>query len=293
LRSLEPLVYTTSCMINYEKYVKSFRKGLLHSLGMEVVSSSHGFAANKTSHESLLSLIISLRPRKTDLLLVRLGPHGDGGYLVPDDLDGIYSLFSPGVSSISGFEKDCAPMGMKVYMADRSVDAPAEAHESFEFTKKYIGCVDDESYMTLDAWVAESVPANCEEDLILQMDIEGSEFESILSTSTDLLRRFRVIVVEFHSLDQLWSRPFYDLASRAFAKLLQFHSCVHIHPNNCCGSLVCDGVEIPRIAEFTFLRNDRGVSTEYVLSLPSPLDEDNTSNPTLALPAVWLGGAQS
>lgn len=36
--------------------------------------------------------------------LIRLGPNGDGGYLVPDDLTGIEACFSPGVCATSEFE---------------------------------------------------------------------------------------------------------------------------------------------------------------------------------------------
>ena len=256
--------------------------------GKEIITTSLAFPTPRTRTNALLDLIQSLVPKKTKAPLVRVGPKGDGGYLVPDDLQGVYALFSPGVSTISGFEKDCASMGLKVYMADKSVDRPAAVHPNFVFTKKYIGCVDDEDFMTLDSWITTSLPEDCPSDLILQMDIEGAEYESIISIPNSQLCRFRIIVVEFHSLDQLWSKPFFDLASRAFAKLLQSHSCVHIHPNNCCGYLVFDGIGIPRVAEFTFLRNDRGILPGRVESLPHPLDVDNTSNPTLDLHPVWI-----
>ena len=44
--------------------------------------------------------------------------------------------------------------------------------------------------------------------------------------------------------------PFFDKLARNFTT-------VHAHPNNCCGSVTSRGLEIPRIAEFTFYRNDR------------------------------------
>ncbi len=69
--------------------------------------------------------------------------------------------------------------------------------------------------MTLDSWIAAALPQGCTDDLVPQMDIEGAEYESIISITNGHLRRFRLIVVEFHFLDQLWSRPFFDVASRA------------------------------------------------------------------------------
>ena len=250
----------------------------------------HGsFSTKRTPREDIVKLIRSLSPLKTDVPLIRLGPNGDGGYLVPYDFEGIHALYSPGVGDLSGFEKDCAAMGLKVFMADHTVLQPAEEHADFHFINKNIGCIDENDCITLDSWVNGSLPSACNEDLMLQMDIEGSEYETIIAMSTNLLLRFRIIVVEFHAMGQLWSDPFYCLASRAFAKLLKSHSCVHIHPNNCCGTLNVDDIVMPKVCEFTFLRNDRGVLQEFVDSLPHELDQDNTCNPTLTLDPLWLG----
>lgn len=88
-----------------------------------------------TSRTEILGLISRLRPIKGGFDLLRVGPTGDGGYLVPDDLAGIEACFSPGVGDISGFELDCAGRGMKVFLADHSVAKPSGNHECFTFTK--------------------------------------------------------------------------------------------------------------------------------------------------------------
>src|SRR4051794_36195573 len=48
-------------------------------------------------------LIQALRPWITEHPLIRLGGEHDGGYLLPDDLDGIVACFSPGVSDEASF----------------------------------------------------------------------------------------------------------------------------------------------------------------------------------------------
>ena len=80
------------------------------------------FFPTKTTNQRIEWLFASCTPfrQKTDS---SAGPDGDGGYLVPDDLEGIVACFSPGVSNVAGFEKDCALKGMKVFMADASVEA--------------------------------------------------------------------------------------------------------------------------------------------------------------------------
>lgn len=225
-----------------------------------------------------------------DKELIRLGPIGDGGYLIPDDLEGIEACFSPGVGFYSIFEKDCADRGMKVFLADKSVDKPKQSHEHFVFTKKHIGIINNDSFMTINDWVESSLP-DSKSDLLLQMDIEGSEYEVLLVVSDDILQRFRIIVIEFHSLNRLCSNPFFKLASKVFEKLLQTHTCVHNHPNNFSSSVKFKGLEIPEVIELTFLRNDRISSPSFAKIFPHPLDADNTEDhPSLPLPKCWYNG---
>jgi hypothetical protein len=263
-------------------------KQLIKSGLIKMLARRNRFLSTMTDPRDLRSLLKRLHPLSTDKGLTRLGPGTDGGYLVPNDLAGISACFSPGVSSVSGFEMDCAERGMKVFLADKSVDRPAEEHPLFHFTKKFVGATSDEDFMTLDGWVAASV-TEPDSDLLLQIDVEGYEYEVFLSASDALMRRFRVIVGEFHALDELWGLQFFKLAGRAFEKILQTHSCVHIHPNNFCGSFTKDGLEIPRVMEFTFLRRDRISHSSPRRAFPHPLDVDNSKYPTLVLPPCWYG----
>ena len=261
-----------------DKPVRDSLVRMAGALGMDV--------GRRTRTEELRELIRALHPVDPGRELIRLGPDGDGGYLLPDDLDGIEYCFSPGVSTESGFEAALAERGVRVYLADFSVDGPAESHANFSFDKKFLGALSNETFMTLDEWKAGRAP-DYDGDLILQMDIEGAEFETLFSASDRLLAQFRIMIIEFHYLQELFNKPFFILASRVFQKLLQTHSVVHIHPNNCCGSIKGSGLEIPRVAEFTFHRNDRLEGKSYRQDFPHPMDRDNTRKQTLALPECW------
>src|SRR5580692_6161639 len=72
-------------------------------------------------------LIGRLRPVLTDKKLIRVGGDEDGGYLVPDDIDGIVACFSPGVGPVAAFEGALASRGINCYLADGSVAAPPTA----------------------------------------------------------------------------------------------------------------------------------------------------------------------
>jgi hypothetical protein len=266
---------------------KSVVQWLANLCGAQVSDRGKCFVTARTERSAILGLIGRLMPMVTDRPLLRLGPEGDGGYLVVDDLDGISACFSPGVNTVSGFEEACANLGMGVYLADASVSGPAVSHPAFTFLKKYVGSFPETNFVTLDEWVSDSLPGDGQSDLLLQMDIEGFEYETVLAVSDRVLRRFRHVIVEFHGLEQLWNRPFFEIASRAFCKLLATHTCVHIHPNNCCGHYDFAGVCIPRVAEFTFIRTNRCRIIRPATAFPHPLDRDNTPNASLPLPPCW------
>lgn len=233
--------------------------------------------SKNTPKDNVRQLIKNLHPVKTQFDLIRIGPNRDGGYLVPNDMEGIVACFSPGVGPISEFEKECIEkFGLKVFMADRSVDGPElDAPKStYSFIKKFIGCVDNEEFITMDRWVDSSLEDKSS-DLILQMDIEGWEYYSLLNMSTNLINRFRIMIIEFHFLEKLWEKTDFELFSTVFNKVLETHFCVHIHPNNYAGVINKYDIQIPKLAEFTFLRKDRGVIEEYQRSFPHKLDFSN------------------
>lgn len=262
------------------------RRKTLKAAGVRLAAALGFHAAARTPAAEIRALLQTLWPVDAGIPLTRIGPTGDGGYLVPDDLADVRYVFSPGVSTESGFEAALAERGMQVFLADYSVDGPAQAHARFSFDKRFVGAVSDQRHITLDDWYAAKL-GNEEAELLLQMDIEGAEYETLLATSAALLRRFRVLVIEFHWLPQLWNAPFFALAARTFAKLRATHTVVHIHPNNCCGSVTSGGIEIPRIAEFTWLRNDRLRSARHQTSFPHPLDRPNVAKADLVLPRCW------
>jgi len=242
-----------------------------------------------TPRKEIFNLIRLLHPIKTEKELIRLGPEKDGGYLVPDDLEGIEACFSPGVYEVTQFEYDCYNRGMKLFLADKSIKPPEIniPKDRYRFIEKYIGATNNNNFITLDTWVKNSINNN-ESDLLLQMDIEGWEYFSLINVSNELLNRFRIIVIEFHNLNHLWIPAFFNFASETFKKLLETHTCVHIHPNNASAIYDFDGIEIPPLAEFTFYRNDRIKSKNFQTNFPNNLDFKNVeSYADVRLPIIW------
>ena len=73
---------------------------------------------------------------------------------------------------------------------------------------------------------------------MLQMDIEGAEYRNLLSTSKYILKRFRILVIEFHDFSELLINKKNNKVKLLINKLNETHICVHAHPNNCCGEII-------------------------------------------------------
>ena len=75
------------------------------------------------------------------------------------------------------------------------------------FQEKWLNGFNDKNSMTLSSWIYNANLVNSN-NLLLQMDIEGAEYESIIATSESTLKKFRIIVIEFHNLDYLRNQRF-------------------------------------------------------------------------------------
>lgn len=240
----------------------------------------------RTPPSDLMKFIGRLHPVETELPLIRLGCDADGGYLVPDDLDEISACFSPGVDNRATFEQDLLDRGIRCHLADATVDKNPIDDERCTFRNQFVGVINDETYVTMDRWIAETEPNAG--DLLLQMDIEGDEISVLLNVSDANLTRFRVMVIEFHALMQLANRHCLRAHSHVLDRLLQHFHVVHVHPNNYGGQVRVGGIDIPRVIEVTLLRKDRATTITPADRFPHPLDQPNLpSIPDIILPPPW------
>lgn len=244
-----------------------------------------------TRTEDLRRLVTRLKPVDPGRPLIRLGGCHDGGYLVPDDFVGMAHSFSPGVGDDIRFDVDVAARGLQVHFADGSVPHLPTPHPNYTFQSKFIRSYSDEAArcLSMDDWY-ESTPASHHTgDMLLEMDVEGAEYEIVHSMSERLLRRFRIVVIEFHSLTLLGARQTFPFMRSAFHKLLKYHRVVHIHPNNFgLGTFDFNGIELPTVLEMTFYRSDRCLAHDRYPSFPHALDQENHPRlPPVPLPKSW------
>ena len=240
-----------------------------------------------SNNEKLYSTIKKLHPTAITEGLLRIGPDKDGGYLVPDAFNGIKYCFSPGVADNTGFEDDLfRKYGISSFLADASVNITQQDKAYLSFVKKFLSYERSEGNITLEKWISESLPNDAYSDLILQMDIEGGEYDVLVNCAPATLQRFRIIVIEFHLLNALEEFAFHFVFDKIVNKITRDHSVVHIHPNNVGSVLKVGEQEIPSHLEFTFLRNDF-LNEGGELKFPHRFDCKNVSGPDLVLPRCW------
>jgi hypothetical protein len=253
----------------------------------------NGFVLDKASEKKdVIELIDLIRAHIVPVNLIRIGGSSDGGYLVPDDLEGISVCFSAGVGPTSDFEDELSrDYGIKCFLADASVDGPAKENTLFEFDKLFLGSTDKGNKITLGQWMHDKGINEDDNNLLLQMDIEGSEYEFLAEVDSSTLSKYRCIVMELHEMEKLFDRTMLKVFEAFFNKIFKNFSIAHMHPNNCSSIWEIDGVEIPRYLEITFIRNDRvkGVLSNNEISFPHKLDKVNIlDKEDVIMPKNWV-----
>jgi len=212
--------------------------------------------------------------------LIRVGKKKDGGYLIPNVLNKINYCFSPGVGLLTSFEDDLKKKNIISFLADGTVNDPSSKNKKYLFIKKNLNNFNDNVNMTLKKWMSDMLlNKKSRSGLILQMDIEGSEISIINDTKNSDLKKFTVMIIEFHYFQSLATEEGLKIYNKIFSKILKNFIIVHIHPNNCCGFSKINSINIPNIMEFTFLNKKMAKFKKLITyNLPHKYDCKNVLN---------------
>lgn len=270
--------------------LKTFSRLLIVRMSF-ILSGSTKILVDSSDGKELFRLMKTLYPQPTQFGLIRLGGEGDGGYVLPDDLEGIEYCFSPGVADSSTFEEALAEKGITSFLADFSVDAAPISNSHISFDKLYVGPNEDEQkIIRLEDWILSKNLSESAE-FILQMDIEGDELGVILDTPKDVWRRFRIVILEIHFLVELAGSAIgFRMLDQCLSRLLSEFYVAHAHVNNVGGLVSLGRNNVPELLELSLIRKDR-VNPELGLIptlLPHPLDQPNRHGVrTLSIPKSW------
>jgi len=250
----------------------------------KVVSKFTSYRMVKSPSKSELKEVLTmLQPRQlpANISLIRVGHKSDGGYALPNCLTNISACISPGVGPSVSFEMDLfEKYGIKSHLLDSTVNK-INSNFVLSYTEKLLSHITNEKYISFNDWCA-GLEISTNNRYILQMDIEGAEYESILSVSDKYMDAFDVVVLELHSIDHIASKVFFNIFKMFLTKLLKFHHVVHIHPNTNSKTDFVNGVEVDRTIEVTllhknFFKNNPSYQKHYIYPV-SGVDFSNIDN---------------
>ncbi len=243
--------------------------------------------ASAVSQSEVLSLLGLVQPMRADNQTKRrVGSEHDGGYVMLDDFAGINTALSLGILDNDDWDIEIANKGIAVRQYDFSIEKAPTQHENMVFFPLKIGTIDDEGNRTVET-IVRGLPASKAQNLLLKMDIEGSEWDVFLATSPATMKRFRQIVCEFHFVERIWDRSVFGLVQAVFSKLATTHQCVHIHANNYGKLANVANVPVPQFLELTFASRDTYTFSANTGVFPSA--EDRPNCPGVA--DIFLGSA--
>ncbi len=183
----------------------------------------------------------------------RMGEAYDGGYLMCGNLLGeVEAGYSYGIANYDKWGCDISTkLGVKLHQYD-CFDTRQPACQGGD-TVFHAECVANVAktealrvFDTMENQFAKNGDAN--KRLVVKIDVEGAEWESLLAASDDTLQRIDQLAIELHFLDQ---SDFVQIVRR----LKQFFYVAHLHFNN----YACtDGIEpLPAIATEVLFVNKR------------------------------------
>jgi hypothetical protein len=214
--------------------------------------------------------------------LRRFGSEHDGGYLLCDNLsDGIESAYSYGVGLNDDFGCDVAKRyGVSVHEYDCfDPGRPTCDGGVFVFHDACIGprqeLVDGRVFDTLQNQIAAN--GDAEKRLIVKMDVEGAEWESLAATPDAVLERIDQLPMELHGVD--------DPRNLEVLRRLKKHfHLVNLHFNNFACSAA--SAPLPAWAFQVLLVNKRLGKVDRKAPVPaphSPLNAPDTGGPDCQL----------
>lgn len=223
----------------------------------------------------VLSVVRFLAPERIEIhRKVRVGSAGDGGYVQVDDYKGISRALSFGVSDDDSWDLAMAELGVPVEQFDHSVESAPSTHPLLHFHRKMISTRRSADTATLSELVAQHSKRDIP-DLILKIDIEGSEWDVFDAAAPQTLSTFSQILCEFHSLSCLQEPEFRIRAHRVLEKLADHFAPIHVHANN--AGKICNvaNVPLPDLLEVTFANRSRYSFAASDETFPTPLDAPN------------------
>lgn len=176
--------------------------------------------------------------------------------------------------------------GLEIFMYDHTIKGIPQIKETdiiskFHFFRNGLAASDSGRLKSFNTLLIENGHMQ-KNNMILKMDIEGCEWDVLSKIDTKILGRFRQIVMEYHSLDDIANA---SIMYKALEKINETHQLVHIHANNWGKVYKMDNIIFPEVIEATYLNREDYHFTDSQTEFPGELDESCNGN----MHDVYLG----
>jgi FkbM family methyltransferase len=182
----------------------------------------------------------------------RFGAANKGGYVQLDDLKGVDAALSLGIRHGIVWDKMIADRGIAVYQFDCAADDPAPDDSRLAFSRKMIASKVEIGVDSLGSLVDRFDKKRERPNMLLKMDIGGSEWGIINAAGLDVTSRFSQIICTLHDFDKFTHLRWRQTCFRVLRKLLKSYAPVHVHADNRAGFAVIANVPVPKVLEVTF-----------------------------------------
>ena len=180
---------------------------------------------------------------------VLIGEKTDGSYVMLDDFENIKIAYSIGIRDIIQFDKALADKGIDIFMYDHTNDKLPYENKKFHWKKIGLGGNSERKHniQTLEEMIKENGHVQ-EKNMILKIDIESAEWNSLNDISENTLLKFKYILVEYHFLSDS-NILYYNVLKKIYKthQVFYAHCCPFLGESHFGNNRICQAIEVSYI----------------------------------------------
>ena len=196
---------------------------------------------------------------------ILIGEKKDGCYVILNDFKNIRIAYSFGISKMIQFDKGLADRNIDVYMYDHTINKLPYYNPKFHWEK--IGICGKNRQKSNNLKTLEEIMLknghSSQKNMILKIDIEANEWESLKDVPENILKQFKYILIEYH-----FNSNNVELYYNVIKKLYKNHQVFYLR---------CYSRE--KIIIFGNNRICRSLEASYVIREGNAFDKDETIYP--------------
>jgi hypothetical protein len=203
--------------------------------------------------------------------LKRYGGPSDGGYVMCENLiQGVESAYSYGIETEDNWGCQLSrQFGMMIHQYDCfTEDRPVCDGGRQVFHDECVGAkaetIEDNLFDTVPGQIGKNGDRG--KRILVKMDVEGAEWDSLLATPDDVLANIDQMPMELHGIDEL---RFLELVR----KLKKHFHLVNLHFNNY--ACLAEAAPFPAVAYQVLWVNKRLAEVDATAPVPAPMSAEN------------------